>query len=773
MSQRTGFFPLRGGLDLATPMIEMAPGRVILGNNYEPVERGYRRMDGVERFDGKSKPSAASYWVIDFDAGTATVAAFAVLTGATSGATAKVLKGAKVRTGTYAASTAAGFIVLYDVSGTFLDDENLQVDSVTKCVANGTAISRGTLDQDYKLNYDAGTVMILEDDIVTGATSGATGVALDDMVILTGTVETLDAAGYVLLVAIVGTFQENENLQVSAATRAVADGTTAQAFVTDREWMRLAREYTRDAIAGVPGSGNMRGTWVFNNATYAFRDNEDATAGRMWKGTSTGWAQQALGFRVKFNTGTTEIVANDTVTGVTSGASAVVQRVALRTGSWSAGTAAGQLIFTSIAGGPFTNGENLQVAAATRAVAAAASAAITLSAGGRYDFMNHNFFGASNLKRMYGCNGVDTAFEWDGTIFVPLDTGMTTDTPDHIAEFKNHLMLSFPGGSIQNSSIGAPYGWSPVTGASEFSMGHDVNGFLSGFAKSLIIFGRNRIAELIGNDVTDFALVPVGEDAGAIEWTAQQVGTPIYLDNLGIRDLRATASYGDFKMGTLSSPIFSIFTDKAAEGAVATASVRVRAKNQYWVFWDDDTATVVYLGRKKPEFMTISLDNTVRCACSSEDNNGDEVIFCGSEDDYVYQFNKGISFDGQSVLAYLALPYYHGGTPAQVKRWPKVTLEADAVGRVAIKLGAEFCYSDFDHPPAQQQDFNLDGGAGHWNVNLWDDFTWSSSICGRAHYRFDGLGENISLRIVSEAFTEEPHTLHGLSVLSSPRRIFR
>ncbi|MDO8534624.1 MAG: hypothetical protein Q7S17_07785 [Xanthobacteraceae bacterium] len=773
------FYPLRGGLDLATPMVEMVPGHVIRADNYEPVERGYRRVDGHERFDGKPKPSAASYWVIDFDAGTAAVGAFAVLTGETSGATAKVLVGSKVRTGTYGASTAAGFIVLYQVTGTFLDNENLQVDAATRCVANGSAISKGTLDQDYILHFDAGTVLIVEDDIVTGATSAATGVALFDMTILTGTVDTSDAAGYLVLVALSGTFADNENLQVSAATRCVADGTTLQWFDdtvmwhgTDREWMRLAREYTRDAIGTVPGSGYQRGDWVFNGDTYAFRDNVDASAGQMFKGTSTGWALQALGSKVKFQTGTVEIVAGDTVTGATSAATGEVTRVALRTGSWSLGTAAGQLIFATITG-TFSNGENLQVAAGTRAVANGASSAITLPAGGRYDFTNHNFSGASNLTRMYGCQGVGTAFEWDGTVFVPIETGMTTDTPDHIAEFKNHLFLSFPGGSIQNSGIGGPYAWTILTGASEFSMGHDVVGFLSGFAKSLIVFARNKIGELIGNDATDFSLDPIGEDAGAIEWTAQQIGTPIYLDNLGIRDLRATAAYGDFQMGTISNIVNTIFTDKKADGVSATASMRVRAKNQYWVFWDDDTALVCYLGRKRPEFMTVTLDNTVRCACSSEDSNGDEVIFFGSEDDYVYQFNKGISFDGQAVLAYVVLPYYHAGSPGQVKRFIKATLEADAVDRIAIKVGAEFCYSDFDHPPAVEEEHQVDGGAAHWGANNWDEFTWSSSVCGRAHYRFDGMGENISVRIVSEAFTEEPHTIHGIHHLFTYRRQFR
>ena len=42
----------------------------------------------------------------------------------------------------------------------------------------------------------------------------------------------------------------------------------------------------------------------------------------------------------------------------------------------------------------------------TVATIAGNSSAITLPAGGRYGFVNHNFFGSSDLLRMYAVNGV-------------------------------------------------------------------------------------------------------------------------------------------------------------------------------------------------------------------------------------------------------------------------------------------------------------------------------------------------------------------------------
>ena len=50
---------------------------------------------------------------------------------------------------------------------------------------------------------------------------------------------------------------------------------------------------------------------------------------------------------------------------------------------------------------------------------------------------------------MYGVNGVGNAFEFDGTVFTLIETGMATDTPDFIGddfiiETKGSANESFP-----------------------------------------------------------------------------------------------------------------------------------------------------------------------------------------------------------------------------------------------------------------------------------------------------------------------------------------
>ena len=77
---------------------------------------------------------------------------------------------------------------------------------------------------------------------------------------------------------------------------------------------------------------------------------------------------RALGFTAGGSGGVPQIKSGATVTGLTSGASGTAV-VVKRSGDWGTGNAAGDLIFTSVTGGPFASGEDLQVGGTTRAVA--------------------------------------------------------------------------------------------------------------------------------------------------------------------------------------------------------------------------------------------------------------------------------------------------------------------------------------------------------------------------------------------------------------------
>jgi hypothetical protein len=688
--QQTQFYSLGGGLDLVSPPLSVTPGRMIAGFNYEPTLRGYRRCDGYERFDGHTKPSSATY---------------------------------------------------------------------------------------YTLNFDAGSGAIVEGDVVTGGTSGATGIALVDAVLLTGSYGDGDAVGYIVLTAVAGTFVNDESLEVSATPMAVAFGVAVSRGADnddeDKTWYRAAIELARNQIAAVPGSGTVRGVWSYNGVTYAFRDNVGATACLIYKSTSSGWTAVDLGRQVAFTSGGTyEVSEGDTIEGATSGATAVVGRVILNSGTWAGGDAAGILILTSQTG--TFQSENLNVGAHSNvATIAGNSTAHTLLPGGRYRFVNSNFYASSNYFRMYGCDGVNKAFEFDGEVFVPITTGMPVDAPTHIAAHKKHLFLAFPGGSLQSSGIGEPTKFTVILGASEIGIGQEITGLLSSVSGILVVFGRNTVAVLYGSSVSDWQLVTQSEDSGCIENTAQMIGNPIYMDDSGLRDLRTTQAFGDFKLGAITTLIEPMFDQKRSIAVTATESIRVRQKTQYRLFWSDGTGITVYFGKKQPEIAPFDLGIVVRCACSSEDLAGNEIMFFGADDGFVYQLDAGTSFDGEAVQAFMRLPFNHLGSPHQNKRFHKVTLELDADASTSLGLTAEFTYADPDQPAAQSQSFTVQGSGGFWDEANWDEFYWSSPASGKATAFIDGIGTNVGIAVISTATYERPHIIHGLQVHYTARGLAR
>lgn len=695
MSQQTPYFPLGGGLDLITPAIALKAGVAIGALNYEPYPNGYRRFEGFERFDGRSSPTDATFWMLAFETG---AAAFA------------------------------------------------------------------------------------QGDTVTGASSGATGVVLAAGVVTSGDYGTGDAAGYVGLGGVTGTFVDGENLQVSGVTRAASDGTAEMSESPDDGtatlWQSQATANQRALILAIPGSGPVRGAWEFDGDIYGFRDNVGATAGAMWRASTAGWVEQALGFTVDFTSGGTfQPQVGETLT---QGAnSAVITNVVIQTGDWTTGDCVGYFTIAGMAAGAFAAGAVAIGANPDVCTLSGPAAAITLPAGGRYEFVNHNFYGASELKRMYGVNGVGRAFEWDGAVFTPIRTGMTVDTPTRLACHKKHLFLAFPGGSLQISETGKPLEWEVIEGAAELGMGDEITDLIPANAGVLTILAANSIGNLYGSSRDDFMLEIISDEAGALPWTADKVGTPIYMDKRGVRTIESTQAFGNFNLGTLTAKVKPLLQDYARSQVEPIAAVRVRNKDQYRLFFDNGVGLTVYLGKGlgKPEILPFNLGKVVRCICSIESATG-EAIYFGSDDGYLYQMDRGYSFDGEPIPYSLRLPFNHQGAPQILKRYYKVVLECEAIPQATISVSADFDYGNpFEQGiaavAAPTQAFTVSGGGGIWDVDSWNEFYWSSTTAGLAEAYLDGVGRNMSLLIAGETMDEPPHLLQGLTLFFTPRGLQR
>jgi hypothetical protein len=566
---------------------------------------------------------------------------------------------------------------------------------------------------------------------------------------------------------------------------AVANGSAvlrdAPSAALDTTYYQDSIETQRALIGSVgtaDGSGVIRGIHEFQGAIYAFRDNASATLCLMYKQTTAGWVLQELGNRISFLDAGAGVayIEGETITGTTSLATAVVKRVVLQSGSW--GTdAGGYLILGDVTGGPF------QAEASTGSVSGAvpltgAETANSMTAGGRYEFINDNFFGSAITRRMYGVNGVSEAFEWDGTIFTPIITGNVTDTPEHIVANEFHLQLSFPNGSLQNSATGNPYIWAG-SGAAEIGVGHIIVGLTKEVGQVLIVLCRSRTFGLYGKNTTDLPwdLKPLAEESGGIEWTMQRLGKTRYLDDKGFMSLEAVQEYGDFGDSSYSQIIEPLVTAKKTD---VICSVIHRGKHQLRTFFGDGTGIWATFDNDNLSGFTVVnyLDDSgspipVSVAANGEDTTGAEVLYFGSTNGFVYQMDSGTSFDGDPVDATMILSYHNAKTPAYEKQWKRVTIEADGSTGTTISYNTQFDYASGRNPVGITNQKVLEAGGSYWNTAVWDAFSWASEDITQIEGDITGWGRSISLQIASSSTYTEPHTLYAVTYQFIKRKLVR
>lgn len=744
-------FALQGGLDLVSPALSLAPGVLIGCVNYEPdISGGYRRIGGIERLDGRSRPSEAAYTVLSVTV-SGTIAVGNTVTGVTSAATAVVLQ-------------------------------------------------------------------INTDELIVSKVSGAFTVG-----------ETLNIGGS----------------PVAAVTRIALNGATTPSL--HATYKNIAADLYRADIQAVPGSGPVRGVWLYDDEIYAFRDNAGRTAVVMHKATASGWSAITLGYQASVSLWHTIPPDGTAITGHSSGATTTVRRAFARTGvlgSTAVGTlfcdaptgtftaselmrastgstastpiaspgvvtqtahghAAGQgVIFTGgtlptglvagtvyyvLATGLGTN--TYQVAATPGGTAInftgtdtpthtayrayglidANPNQLTFPAGGRYEFANYSFAGSSDAQRMYFISGTQSCCEWDGTTLVKIRSGMTNDKPSHLEIHQNQLFLSFSA-SVQASSIANPYAWNILTGAAELGVGGSVTNLISqtgafsnGSATGALQVTTDKSIHTLYGTSVNWSLQVTSPNTGAYAHTAQALGNVFYLDPKGIMNLSTTSAFGDFITGTMSQLIQPFIDSKRG---LAVASCVVRGKSQYRVFFSDGTGIAMYMrGTKLGGFTPFDYgDRTFLCVESCVMADGTERILAAGNDGYVYELDCGTSFDGDSIRSHAFLAFNSNKSPRVSKRYRRSVLQVTCDNTADVRVGYELDFGSALKRSGYRDLTEMIGSGDYWDLLVWGDFNWGAPYVTEHTIDTPGNGRNIGLLIYGDSDENEPYTLHSAIV---------
>jgi hypothetical protein len=667
---------LGGGLDQVTPTLSLPPGVARRAANFEcSITGGYTRIAGYERFDGRPSPSSANYNILVCTF-TATVTVGETVTGATSGATGRVIV---VNTGSLVITRETGTFVAGDV-----------------------------------LNNGSGFV---------GTVTAVQGVSADGLI--------------------------------------------------DAQYQNLAADNYRADITAVPGSGSVLGVGYYNGTLYAWRNNAGGTAAVMHKSTSTGWAAVTLGKTMSFSNGVLLIPDGVTLTGQSSGATGVVARTVLEDGTYASSNAEGQLILSSSTG-TFTVGENLRIGATTYAQAASVATQITLAVGGRYETTVANFGGGTANYKLYGVSGTNKAFEFDGTTYVPIRTGMAVDTPSHLCFHKQHLFLSF-GASVQFSALGFPYQWTPLLGAGEIAMNAEVTNLLvlpgDQSSGALGVYTRSDTSVLYGTSSANFSLSTFNSGTGAFPYTAQNMDQAYVLDDRGIMSLGTSLNFGNFVPAALTMNIPKFIEQHRGLSVGSTVN---RDKGQYRVFFSDGSALyMTILNGRVLGSMPMQFQHNINCAIDSEAPTGGTVQFFGSTNGYVYQMDLGTSFDGEQIPANMNLVYNSIKSPRILKRYRKAAVELSGDSYAEIQFGYDLGYRSTAITQPEDASYQNDLRSSYWDEMVWDNFVWDGSDISPSEIEVTGTAENVAIRISSNSDLLQSFTVNNIIVHYTLRRGLR
>lgn len=212
------------------------------------------------------------------------------------------------------------------------------------------------------------------------------------------------------------------------------------------------------------------------------------------------------------------------------------------------------------------------------------------SAGTKYVWSTHNFYGQAATLSAYGATGCGRAF-WaneNGYGNIVAVTDESLDKPKYVEFHVGKLALGYSKGSVLLSVVGEPHNFEGSQGALEIATGDTITGLVSLPGDTLAVFGRRSIRKITGSTDADTLLGTIASRSSCFDYTACSIGQDTVFTGVnGITTLQQTAAYGDFKGLTISDSISTWLRPKLVRnrpgfevGGVVCA-FPVRSKSQY------------------------------------------------------------------------------------------------------------------------------------------------------------------------------------------------
>jgi len=381
-------------------------------------------------------------------------------------------------------------------------------------------------------------------------------------------------------------------------------------------------------------------------------------------------------------------------------------------------------------------------------------------------YTKYNFDGTEKVMFVDGAN---YPIYYDGTTISVLPISTTYENARHITVYKDHIFLAKDTSVVFSAPLDET-DWTPASGAGEISFKDTITG-MQVFRDQLYVFTRTQIHRISGSTISDFQRTPVSIDLGCVrEDTIQEIaGDIIFMGPDGLRMLSGTDKIGDVGLATVTKNIQSEVT-KLLDENTEYCSLVIRGKSQYRVFGYKSLLPKAQakglIGTQFAEGMAWAEARGLKAfSAYSEYHDNEELIFFGNEDGYIYQMERGISFDGDEIDASFFTPFIPINDPTLRKTLYVTHNYIDPEGSFNTQMSINFDFGSGipGNPIDLTNNVTSDGSFGFYGSGTYGTSIYGTVAQAQIRSQVTGSGFLISLEYTSTD-TTVPFSLDSVAL---------
>ena len=397
------------------------------------------------------------------------------------------------------------------------------------------------------------------------------------------------------------------------------------------------------------------------------------------------------------------------------------------------------------------------------------------TSAGIYTFERFNFDGNDKLVVADGNNSptvFNTSFAaTDVTSAGGGEVSTAVTGAKFVAVFKDHMFYAGMASNKQEVVFSVPFdedNFATSSGAGSFKVDDTITG-LKVFREDLFIFCEDRIFKLSGTSSSNFAVVPVTRNIGCVNGQTIQefAGDLIFLAPDGLRTVAGTARIGDVELGTISSPVQSVFNDNIAN-ASGFRSLVIPNKTQYRVFFTKSgTAQAITEGvttsLRGQTFEFAQLKGIRPTSTDTVTTASDTIVIHGGEGGYVYRQESGNDFDGSAIGGKYRSPDLSFGDAGIRKHMHRVLVSYKPEAAISADMFLRYDYEDPSSPRPAAYSLSASDIVAVYGSGVYGTATYGGQSEPLLRQSVEGSGFTVALR-VDDNGTTAPYALRGFQM---------